>query len=77
MEAVTSVFGIKVLEGKTFARKTCYGKANNKFCLSTDESAARAHLADNPALPDELKQALAAAADWTTFAAALEAAEAT
>ena len=77
MEAVTSVFGSKALKGKTFTRKTYYGKSNNNFCLSTDESAARAHLADNPALPDELKQALAAAADWTTFAAALDAAEAT
>lgn len=76
-EAVTSVFGPKVLKGKTFTRKTYYGKANSKFWLVTDESAARKYLADNPALPDELKTALTGAADWEAFAAALDAAEAT
>lgn len=76
-EAVISVFGPKVLKGKTFTRKTYYGKANSKFCLVTDEAAARKHLAGNPALPDDLKTALTGAADWETFAAALDAAEAT
>lgn len=52
-EAVISVFGPNVLKGKTFTRKTYYGKANSKFLLVTDESAARNHLADNPALPDD------------------------
>ena len=33
IEAVTSVLGPKVLKGKTFKRKTYYGKSNNKFCL--------------------------------------------
>jgi hypothetical protein len=77
IEAVTSVFGSKVLEGTTFKRETCYGQNNSKFVLSVDDAAARKHLADNPALPDDLKDALEAAADWDAFAAALNAAEAT
>jgi predicted ATPase len=76
-KAVTEVFGPKVLKAKTFKRETYYGKANSKFILASDEAAARKHLADNPALPDELKTALAGAADWEAFAAALDAAEAT
>jgi predicted mannosyl-3-phosphoglycerate phosphatase (HAD superfamily) len=77
LEAVTSVFGPKALKGKNFTRKTCYGKANSKFCLTADDTAARKHLADNPALPDELKTALKGAGDWDGFASALESAEAT
>lgn len=77
MGAVTSVFGSKVIKGKTFIRKTYYGKANSKFCLTADDAAARKHLADNPALPDELKATLTGAADWDAFADALEATEAT
>lgn len=77
IEAVTSVFGPKVLKGKTFKRETYYGKSKSKFVLSADEAAARKHLADNPALPDELKDTLTGAADWDAFAAALEATEAT
>lgn len=77
VQAVTAVFGAKVLKGKTFGRSTYYGERNSKFHLLTDESAARKHLASNPGLPDELKQALGNVADWGAFAAALEAAEAT
>lgn len=77
VEAVTSVFGPKVLKSKSFRRKTYYGKGKSRFILEADESAARTHLADNPALPDELKAALKGAADWNAFAAALEATEAT
>jgi len=76
-EAVTAVFGPKVLKSKTLTRKTYYGKANSKFWLETDEAAARKSLADNPALADELKDALKGAADWDTFAAALDGVEAT
>lgn len=76
-EAVTSVFGPKVLKGKTFTRKTYYGKAKSRFCLTEDEAEARKYLAENPALPDELKTALTGATDWDTFAAALDAAEVT
>lgn len=76
-KAVTEVFGPKVLKAKTFKRETYYGKAKSKFTLASDEATARKHLADNPALPDELKTALTGAADWEAFAAALEAAEAT
>ena len=76
-EVVTSAFGPKVLKGNTFTRKTYYGKAQNKFWLTADEAAARKHLADNPALPDELKTALTGAANWDVFAAALDAAEVT
>ncbi len=75
-EAVTSVFGPKALKGTTFIHKTYYGKANSKFSLATDEAAARKHLTDNPALPEELKTALTETADWDAFAAALDAAEA-
>lgn len=74
-EAVTSVFGHKVLNSNTFTRKTHYGKAQNVFSLTIDEGAARKHLADDPALPDELKTALTGAATWEAFAAALDAAE--
>lgn len=76
-EVVTSVFGPKALKGKSFTRETYYGKANSKVLLTADEEAARTHLADNPALPDELKAALKGATDWDKFAAELDAAEAT
>lgn len=76
-EAVISVFGPKVLKGKTFKRNTHYGKSKSTFNLSTDDAAARKHLTDNPALPDELKTALTKAADWNAFTVALDAAEAT
>lgn len=77
IEAIASVFGPKVLKGKNFKRKTFYGDANSQFVMTIDHAAARKHLADNPALPDELTATLTGAADWGTFAAALEAAEAT
>lgn len=76
-EAVISVFGPKVLKGKTFTRNTYYGESKSTFSLSTDETVARKHLTNNPALPDELKTALTGAADWNAFAVALDAAEAT
>lgn len=76
-EAVAAVFGPRALKGKTFRLETYYGKSNSKFVLSADDAAARKHLTDNPALPDELKDALKGAADWNAFAAALDAAEAT
>jgi hypothetical protein len=77
VKAVSSVFGNKVLNSNTFKRETHYGRSKNTFDLTTDDKAARAHLADNPALADDLKQALGAASGWNEFAAALEAAEAT
>lgn len=77
IEAVTSVLGPKVLKDKSFTRKTYYGKAESRFWLTVDEAASRKHLADNPALPDELKDALKGAADWNAFSTALDAAEAT
>jgi hypothetical protein len=76
-EAVISVFGPKVLKGKTLKRNTHYGKSRSTFSLSTDEAGARKHLIDNPALPDELKTALTKAADWNAFTDALDEAEAT
>lgn len=77
LEAVTEAFGLKVLKGKTFTYMTYYGKAKSKFRLETDEVAARKHLTDNPALTEDLKAALAQAADWNAFADELKAAEAT
>jgi predicted ATP-dependent endonuclease of OLD family len=44
-KVVTSVFGPKVLKGKTFTRKTYYGKAQNRFSLTADEAAARKYRA--------------------------------
>lgn len=75
IEVVTSVFGLKVLKGKTFKRETLYGRAKSNFILPVDDAAARKYLADNPALPDELKATLTGAADWDAFAGALDAAE--
>ncbi|NUM52986.1 MAG: AAA family ATPase [Candidatus Hydrogenedentes bacterium] len=75
--AISSVFGVSALKGKTFKRNTYYGTSNSKFFLTVDEAAARKHLADNPALPDALKQTLTTATDWTTFATALGATETT
>jgi predicted ATPase len=77
LEAVAAVFGPKTLTGKTFRRETCYGKSKSRFVLSADDAPAREHLTDNPALPDELKDALKGAMEWNAFAAALDAAEAT
>lgn len=76
IEAVTSAFGPNVLKEKTFRRKTYYGKSNSRFLLEVDDGAARAYLADNPDLPDDLKDTLKAAGDWEVFAAALNTAEA-
>lgn len=77
VEAVASVFGSRVLKGKTFERQTYYGKSNSRFILSVDDAAARKHLADNPALPKELKNALKKAENWNAFATVLNAAETT
>jgi len=77
IKVVTAVFGPKVLKTKTFRRHTHYGENNNKFIMSADEAVARKHLADNPALTDELKASLEGSADWDAFAATLDAAEAT
>ena len=76
-EAVTSVFGQKVLHSKAFTLKTYYGIKQKSFGLSVDENEARKYLADNPALPDALKTALTGALDWDAFATALDEAEAT
>jgi predicted ATPase len=76
-EAVTSVFGQKVLHSKAFTLKTYYGIKQKSFVLSVDENEARKYLADNPALPDALKTALTGALDWDAFATALDEAEAT
>ncbi len=76
-EAVTSVFGPGVLNGKTVGRSTYYGAANSRFSLTANDAAARNHLVDNPSLPDALRNALAETKDWSGFAAALDTAEAT
>jgi len=77
IKAVASVFGPKVLRGKTFKRLTYYGNETSKFELTVDEVAARTHLTDSPSLPEELKDALKGAADWDAFAATLNSAEPT
>lgn len=75
--AVEEVFGADVLKSKTFKRTTYYGNANSRFTLTCDDTAARKHLANNPALSDDLRAALGAAATWQDFAAALDGVEAT
>ena len=77
LQVVQSVFGPSVLKEKTFKRTTYYGEANSKYTLSCDESAARTHLANNTALPDDLRAALSAAPNWPAFATALDEVEAT
>ncbi|MGO7394574.1 ATP-dependent endonuclease [Rhizobium ruizarguesonis] len=74
---IEDVFGPKAFTDKTFRQETYYGKANSKAFLTVSDSGARKHLSENPALSDELKTKLAAAATWTDFDAALDAAEAT
>ena len=74
---VTEIFGGKVLKGKQFRRKTYYGSTNSNIVLEVDASAARKHLASNSDFPDDLQETLKSAGDWTVFAEALEAAEAT
>ena len=76
-QAVEDVVGPKALKDNTFTRKTYYGKANSKFSLTCDQSAARKHLASNPSLSDELKSNLDRSADWQAFAAVLDETEAT
>lgn len=76
-EAVTSVFGPKVLKDKTFIRKTYYGKANSKLQLVVDESAARKNLANNSGLPDKLKNELKRTGDWEAFSSVLDTVETT
>lgn len=75
--AVEAVFGSKALKSSTFIRKTYYGKANSKFLLDCDQAAARKHLASSPSLSDELKSSLEKTADWLSFGATLDEAEAT
>ena len=66
-----------MLKGKQFRRKTYYGSTNSNIVLEVDASAARKHLASNSDFPDDLQETLKSAGDWTVFAEALEAAEAT
>lgn len=75
--AVEGVFGSNVLKDNTFKRTTYYGEGNGRYTLTCDNTAARKHLASNPALSDDLRATLAAAANWQDFAAALDEAEAT
>ncbi|MEM8960299.1 MAG: AAA family ATPase, partial [Acidobacteriota bacterium] len=77
VEAVTAVFGPEVLRSKTFTHETYYGRKTSTFDLSTNEAAARIHLAESPALSTELKEDLKLATDWDAFAAALGEAEVT
>ena len=74
--AVAKIFGVDVLEGNTFSRKTYYGKRNSVFDLTVNDRAARQHLACNSEFTDGLQQSLKSATDWKTFAKLLEEAEA-
>jgi hypothetical protein len=74
---IEDVFGPNTFTDKTFRRETYYGKANSKAFLNVNDDGARKHLAENPALSDELKTKLAAAETWDEFELALNAAEAT
>ncbi len=74
---VADVFGPKAFKGPTVTRRTYYGKSNSRFVMFCNDGEARKHLASNPALPEEVKTSLKAAADWPAFAAALNEAAAT
>ncbi|QUL38530.1 ATP-dependent endonuclease [Erythrobacter sp. JK5] len=75
--AVAKVFGPEAFTDGKFTRKSFYGKAKSMAYLNCNEAAARKHLADNSALPDDLKAKLTGATDWTEFTGALDEAEAT
>lgn len=75
--AIAKVFGPKAFTDATFRRESYYGQAESMAYLNCDEAAARAFLADNPGLSDELKADLTGASDWKAFANALDEAEAT
>lgn len=75
--AVEEVFGAEVLKTKTFKRTTYYGNAKSRYTFTCDNAAAREHLASNPALSDDLRATLGAAATWQDFATALDGVEAT
>lgn len=75
--AVENVFGPKVLKSSTFKRTTYYGEANSRYTMVCDDTAARKHLASNPALPDDLRTTLSSATDWSAFATALDETETT
>lgn len=77
LAAVEDVFGPNVLKDKALKRTTYYGVSNSKYTMSCDDAAARKHLSNNPALPDDLRAVLSGAADWSAFSAALDTAEAT
>jgi predicted ATP-dependent endonuclease of OLD family len=63
LEVVSAVFGHKALKSRVFTRESYYGEEEYGFVLDTDEVAARRHLAENPALPEELVIKLKAAAE--------------
>ena len=75
--AVAKVFGPEALKDGTITRKSFYGKAKSMAYLNCNEAAARKYLADNSALPDDLKAKLTGASDWTEFTSALDESEAT
>ena len=77
LSAVADVFGPNVLKGNTLKRTTYYGKSNSRFTMTCDNAAARKHLANNPALSEELKANLSSAIEWPAFAKSLDDAEAT
>lgn len=77
MLAVGKMFGREVLTSKTFQRTTYYGTAKSHYSFECDEAAARQHLANNPALSEDLRASLQDAVTWEKFAAALDAAEET
>ncbi len=76
-DAISEVFGPKAFTGPTFTRECYYGNNSSKGFLTCDEAAARKHLADNSALPDDLKTKLLEASGWQAFADTINVAEAT
>ncbi|MGW9232839.1 ATP-dependent nuclease [Pseudorhizobium sp. NPDC055634] len=76
-KVIEDVFGPEAFTDKTFRRETYYGKSNSKAFLDVNDSGARKHLSENPALSDDLKTELAATQTWADFEAVLNAAEAT
>ena len=74
--AVEEVFGPLCVRSARLVRSAGYS-AMDGFSLDFDEEAAKRHLAESPALPVSLREALRNAADWNAFGAALAQAETT
>lgn len=75
IEAVTSVFGSRVLKDNTLTRETYYGEENSKFQLMVNEPAARKHLSESHKFSIDIRQKLRSAVNWDDFVGLLNSVE--